>query len=287
MSHKISYRECGTGEVIILVHGYGGSVMHWDPIVAILKNRYRVVVPNFSHLYMSQDRLLFTVQIEKFAQFIREKFPKQKVRLVGTSYGGALCWGLTLHHPELVMELALINPMVSHPTSSFLPTELKYFFRLPLSAKPIFYLLSTPVGKSFLLKIAELFRTERTEGAGKIDRLEGRKLQFISHVITHFSWILRNENWNYWSGRFEELTARTCLIYDSLDPLFAEKTYLHFAAQIECESVIVTKNCGHLSIKQDPEFIAYSLVKFFSLADEQVTDEKSARILSRTGTDDR
>lgn len=249
MSHKISFREIGHGKPLVLVHGYGGSVLHWDPIVKVLSQTHRVIVPNFSHLYMSQDRLLFTIQIEKFADFLREKFPRQRVGLVGTSYGGALCWGLSLRYPELVEDLILINPMVTHPVSHFVPTELKYFFKFPLKAKYIYMLLMTSMGKSFLLKIAELFRAERLDGAGKIDHLQGRKLQFISGIIAHFSWILRNEDWFYWDEKLHEITIRSLLIYDTHDPLFDAKTYIEFGEKISVDHIHKTTGQGHLSIK--------------------------------------
>lgn len=264
MSHKISYRENGEGDPLILVHGYGGSVLHWDPLVKILKNHFRIIVPNFSHLYMSQDRLLFSIQIEKFADFIREKFPNEKVRIAGTSYGGALTWGLSLRYPELISEMILINPMVTHPIANFLPSELRYVFMLPLKAKYIYFLLGTPLGKTFLLKVAELFRSERSHGQGKIDQLEGRKLQFISHVISHFSWILRNEDWNYWDDKLSEISTRTCLIYDKNDSLFNEETYLNFSEKIVCDSVITTTGMGHLSIKMDPDNISNLILHFLA-----------------------
>lgn len=238
--------------------------MHWDPLVQKMISDFRIMVPNFSHLYMSNDRLLFTIQIEKFAHFLREKFPNQKVNLVGTSYGGALCWGLALRYPQLVESLSLINPMVSDPLNHFAPTELKYFFKVPLKAKHLYILLSTSLGKSFLLKVAELFRDERLDGPGKIDRLEGRKLQFISGVIAHFSWILRNEDWSYWNGELNKNKVPTHLIFDTQDPLFEEKTYLDFADRLNVDNVSMTQGKGHLSIKTASDELADLLSQFLN-----------------------
>ncbi|WP_374032377.1 alpha/beta fold hydrolase [Bdellovibrio bacteriovorus] len=93
MSHKITFRERGQGPLLILLHGYGGSVHHWESIAENLSAHYRVIVPNLSHIYMSSDKLFFTVQIEAVAKFIRENFPGEKVSLAGLSYGGGLCPG--------------------------------------------------------------------------------------------------------------------------------------------------------------------------------------------------
>ncbi len=127
MSHKITYRERGQGPLLILLHGYGGSVHHWESIAENLSSQYRVVVPNLTHIYLSSDKLFFTVQIEVLAKFIRDTFPNEKVSIAGLSYGGALSWGLASQHADLVRKVILINPMVTDPIKFFLPKELKFF----------------------------------------------------------------------------------------------------------------------------------------------------------------
>src|SRR5690349_5061280 len=107
---KIAFREVGEGPILILLHGYAGSVLHWDPIVARLKSHYRVVTPNLTHLFMGKSPLTFSEQIDVFAKFIETHFPNQKVHLTGISYGAAISWGVAIQHPHLVDRTVFINP---------------------------------------------------------------------------------------------------------------------------------------------------------------------------------
>ncbi|NUN06548.1 MAG: alpha/beta hydrolase [Bdellovibrio sp.] len=256
MSHKINYRERGQGPLLLLLHGYGGSVHHWESVAQSLESQFRVVVPNLSHIYLSTDKIFFTVQIEILAKFIRETFPAEKIIVAGLSYGGALSWGLSLQHPQLVQKMILINPMISDPVRHFLPKELKFFFSIPLNLKSIYLMLATPMGKVFLKRAAQIFRDERSEGTGALESLKGRKLLFVSHMIHHFSWILRSEDWGFWHGKLHNHRGECRLIFDQDDLLFSADSYLKFAAHIGCVDVIALSDAGHIAIKSQPEIIA-------------------------------
>ncbi|KHD89378.1 MAG: hydrolase [Bdellovibrio sp. ArHS] len=262
MSHKITFRQRGQGPVLLLLHGYGGSVHHWESVAETLSTSYTVVVPNLSHVYLSSDKLFFTVQVEVLAKFIKEHFPEQKVSVAGLSYGGALAWGLSAQHPGLIQKTILINPMVTDPVKHFLPKELRFFFAVPLNLKSIYVMLSTPMGRLFLKRAAQIFRDERTEGVTAIEHLKGRKLQFVAHMIHHFSWILRSEDWNFWHQRLYTYRGECRLIFDTEDLLFNKDAYQKFAKHIGCDDVVSLTGAGHLAIKTRPDVVAQLMQEF-------------------------
>jgi len=266
MAHKITFRERGQGPVLILLHGFGGSVHHWEACADELSKHYRVVVPNLSHLFMSTDRIFFTVQVEALASFIRTNFPEQKVNVAGLSFGGALTWALRLQRPELVEKVVLINPVVPDPIPQFSLPELRYFFVMPLASRSIFVLLSTPIGKSFLKRAAAIFRDERSEGAGRLESLKGRRLLFVSHLIYNFAWTLRREDWGWWKKKIEQTDFKSLLIFDREDLLFSKEVYQKFAQEIKCENVIELTGAGHLAIKTRPETIAKNIHDYLTEA---------------------
>lgn len=265
MSHKITFREHGEGPLLILLHGFGGSVHHWEGCVPELAKHYRVVVPNLSHLFMSTDRIFFSIQVEVLAQFIRTHFPGEKVSLAGLSFGGALAWGVALKQPKLVHRLILINPMVPEPIHSFRLPELRYFFVMPMSSRSIYMLLSTPIGKAFLRKAATIFRDERSGGIGRLDTLTGRKLLFVSHLIYNLAWLLRKEDWASWKNMLSEgAKSKIFMIYDCEDLLFDQDVYRDFAQKLNCEKVIELTGAGHLAVKSRPETIAKLIHDYMS-----------------------
>ena len=261
MSHRIQYRLFGEGELVVLVHGYGGSVHQWTKIKDQLQNSFQVVIPNLSHLYMSHDKLLFTVQVAKFAMSLKEKFPGRRVHLVGTSYGAAICWAMASLHSEIVQSMSLINPMVPNPIQYFVPPELRYFFVLPISTKAIFILLKTPIGKAFLKRTSELFKGEQADLEIDLANLSQRKLMFIAHLLGQFAWILRNEDWSHWQKTLEDLYPQTLMIYDKDDTLFSVETYEAFADCLEPEKKLVTQKGGHASIIECAEDISFAITE--------------------------
>jgi pimeloyl-ACP methyl ester carboxylesterase len=268
MAHKITFRERGQGPILILLHGFGGSVHHWESCIEELSRNYRVVVPNLAHLFMSTDRVFFTVQVEAIAQFIKMNFPNEKVHLAGLSFGGALAWALSRQRPELIAKQILINPLVPDPISSFSLPELRYFFVMPMNSRSIYVLLSTPIGKAFLKRAAMIFRDERSGGAGRLDTLKGRRLLFVSHLIYNFSWMLRREDWNWWREKIKNTSSPTLLIYDREDLLFSREVYTRFATDARAEEVLELHGAGHLAIKSRPELICRAIHQYLSKVTE-------------------
>ncbi|MNK07488.1 Soluble epoxide hydrolase [compost metagenome] len=262
MSHRISFRVRGRGAPLILLHGYGGSVHHWEAIASSLEGNFRVVVPNLSHLFMGKDKLFFSVQVQALAMFIRENFPGEKVHVAGLSYGGAMAWALATQYPELVGRMVLVNPMVPDPIKHFMPTELRFFFSIPLNLKSIYVLLSTSMGKAFLKRSAQLFRDERSEGVVGVETLTGRKLQFVAHMIHNFAWILRSEDWQTWNKKLLNYRGTCRLIFDKEDLLFNPEIYRKFAMQIGCEDLVSLTGAGHLAIKTRPDEISQKILEF-------------------------
>jgi len=260
---KISYRAKGEGKVLICLHGYAGSVLHWDPVTETLAKQFQVVTPNLTHLYMGKKQLHFSEQINELASFIKENFPEQKVSLAGISYGGALSWGLTLMYPELIDKVIFVNPMPPNPAKYFALPSLNIFFRIPLPLMFVYFFLSLPVGKFFLKEAANIFRNLQGDfEEQRIETMRGRKLQFISHILWNFSWILRNENWQAWKMKLKNWNHDCLLIYDKKDPLFDFHFYDHFSQIISSTNVVTTQGAGHISTTQQSKLIAGAIREY-------------------------
>jgi pimeloyl-ACP methyl ester carboxylesterase len=214
---------------------------------------------------MGKEYFTFSDQVELLAQWVRANFPQKKVHLAGISYGGALLWGLALKYPELVDRTVFINPMPPAPMSDFSIPILKSFFRLPLSLQAIYMILRTPMGRVFLRRAAQVFRIQRADLWGHTGELTGRKLLFVCHVIHHFAFILRHENWRAWKMRLESWTHLSLLIYDAQDPLFQPKTYHHFQELIGCDITKELHSAGHIAIQTKPQEIAVMIREFLDV----------------------
>lgn len=261
---KIAFRSFGEGEPIVLLHGYAGSVSHWDPLRPLLAKYYRVVVPNLTHLILGREKLSFSAQIDELAQFLKREFNGKPVHLVGLSFGGALTWGLATRYPELVMRVVLINPMCPDPIRSFQWKPLRLFLMLPMNKPILSFLLSTKWGKGLLRQAADIFRNmDQQPSVERMDGLQGRKLMFVAHLISRFAWILKTERWEIWFSKLEFWTHETLFICDDEDPLIHFQAYKDLSARMGCDNFFVTEGAGHISPLNSPHLISWEVMKFF------------------------
>jgi pimeloyl-ACP methyl ester carboxylesterase len=259
---KISSRETGQGPVLILLHGYAGSVLHWKPLVSSLESHFRVVVVNYGHLYLGRQALSFTEQVDILGNWIAQSFPNQKVHVAGLSFGGALTWGLGLEFPNLIEKTIFINPMSPAPANHFHMKSMRFFFKIPLSRKSVFLFLSTSMGEKFLKKSAEIFRLQSESVTGRLTGLEGKKKIFIAHLFNNFAWILKQENWRIWDKKLALWNHPSLIIYDPMDPLFKRQSYGEFAQLLQCTEVMQIPDAGHIAIHGEPDKIATSMKEF-------------------------
>lgn len=262
---KIASRESGKGPAILLLHGYAGSVLHWDLVVSILNQSHRVLVPNLTHLYMGTEPFKFSQQVDAIAEFIQKAFPGKKIHVAGISYGGALAWGLALKYPEIVDQIILINPMPPSPVDTFSLVFLKWIFKMPLNKSAIYWLLQSSVGRTFLSQVATVFRLERAELWQHRENLSGRKLMFISHIIQRFFYIMKSENWDLWKERMDLWAHRSLMIYDVQDPLYRPQTYQIFQEMIMCDEVVELHQAGHIAIQSQGPEIAHIIIRFLNV----------------------
>ncbi|HXV72219.1 MAG TPA: alpha/beta hydrolase [Acidimicrobiia bacterium] len=100
----------GSGPLMVMVHGLGGSVANWDAIAPRLTDRARVTaldLPGFGLSPPSKDWSLETHR-DAIAGFI-EAMGEPAV-LIGNSMGGLLSEMVASRYPDLVEALVLISP---------------------------------------------------------------------------------------------------------------------------------------------------------------------------------
>ena len=109
---KIVYAEGGTGDTIIMVHGFGGSKDNWLTFAKYFTPNYRVIIPDLSGFGDSskpQDaKYNIMSQVERLNLFAKE-LKLTKFHLVGNSMGGNIAGNYAADYPEMVNTLALFD----------------------------------------------------------------------------------------------------------------------------------------------------------------------------------
>ncbi len=108
----VHYRDEGSGPTLLLLHGLGSSLHTWDSWVAELSDAFRLVrldhpgfglTGPFSHRDYSAQRY-----VELLDEFL-DRLGIENCSIAGNSMGGFFAWRYTLHNPERVDKLILID----------------------------------------------------------------------------------------------------------------------------------------------------------------------------------
>jgi pimeloyl-ACP methyl ester carboxylesterase len=109
----IRYRDSGSGEPLLFVHGLLVNGRLWDLAVERLQGDYRCIVPDLplgSHLEpMNEDADLSPPGIARIVAELIESLDLDGVTLVGNDSGGAISQIVATRHPDRIGRLVLTN----------------------------------------------------------------------------------------------------------------------------------------------------------------------------------
>jgi pimeloyl-ACP methyl ester carboxylesterase len=97
-------------ETILLLHGLGGSRASWEPQMAGLSQRHRVIawdLPGYGESKALEGQTTFTALADAVAELV-ELSGEPAVHLVGISFGGMIAQYTAARHPSVVASLTLL-----------------------------------------------------------------------------------------------------------------------------------------------------------------------------------
>jgi pimeloyl-ACP methyl ester carboxylesterase len=109
----------GTGDVLLLVHGLGGSHLNWLSVAPRLAERHRVYavdLPGFGRSPLAGRRSSIAANVDVLTRVIAS-LSDGPIVLIGNSMGGLLSIAVAAMHPDLVSGLVLVDPAVPAPRS--------------------------------------------------------------------------------------------------------------------------------------------------------------------------
>ena len=120
---------------LVLLHGAGGSALHWLPNIANLSERFRTYAVD---IIGDHGRSVFTRQLESAVDYSRWLDDlldglglERDVNLVGLSYGGWIAARYALHSPDRLDRVVLLAP-----AGTISPLPFEWIWRAVLCALP-------------------------------------------------------------------------------------------------------------------------------------------------------
>ncbi|KUI25239.1 alpha/beta fold hydrolase [Mycobacterium sp. GA-2829] len=108
---RVAYRDAGSGEVILLIHGMAGCSDTWRALLPRLAENHRVIAPDLlGHGRSAKPRGDYS--LGAFAAGLRDLLDElgiSRVTVVGQSLGGGVAMQFLYQHPEYCRRLILIS----------------------------------------------------------------------------------------------------------------------------------------------------------------------------------
>jgi len=108
---RVAYRDEGAGEVLLLIHGIGGSSNSWSGVIPLLAKKYRVIAPDLLG-HGESDKPRDDYSVGAFAVLLRDFLDAldiPQVTVIGHSLGGGIAMQFLYQHPDYCRRLILIS----------------------------------------------------------------------------------------------------------------------------------------------------------------------------------
>ncbi|KUI01012.1 alpha/beta hydrolase [Mycobacterium sp. IS-3022] len=127
---RLSHVDQGSGEPVLLLHGYPQSASCWRHQIPALAQQYRVIAPDWPGFGRSEPPgtpPTYDNEVDRIDAFA-DAIGLDRFNLVAHDYGGFLGLGYTLRRPGRVLRLALLN---TRAHNTFRP----WFYRYSLTQR--------------------------------------------------------------------------------------------------------------------------------------------------------
>jgi pimeloyl-ACP methyl ester carboxylesterase len=260
---RVHYRDQGLrgGPAIVMIHGYSASLDAWEPWVARLGGRYRIVTLDLPGHGLTRAPSDYTLSLQRYAQLVDAVAMTLGLRpyvVVGNSMGGGVAFTLALNRPDRVRALILVDSIGLPAASDGKPTPF------------IFKMLATPVGKMVLKVLdtrrwaVEGLKSAYVDPALVTPALIDRYVE-LSLAPGHRSILLNGDN-NAESpvtaDTFKAIKAPTLVMHGDVDAIIPVASGRALAAAIPAARFIHYPEVGHVPMEQIPDRSARDLDDF-------------------------
>ena len=108
----LHYVSAGTGDPVVLLHGWPQTWYMWRKIIPVLAENYRVIAPDLRGLGQSSrpaegyDKKTIAADI---VELVHDHLGLGPIHLVGHDWGGPVAFSYAIHNAERVRKLALLD----------------------------------------------------------------------------------------------------------------------------------------------------------------------------------
>jgi pimeloyl-ACP methyl ester carboxylesterase len=251
---NIVYAAGGTGDPIVMLHGFGGSKNDWLQFAKNFTSEYWVILPDLpgfgESTKLKAEEFGIRFQVEKMHEFAKA-LQLERFHLVGHSMGGNIAGNFSGTYPEMVKSLALIDAA-----------------RVITPEKSEFDLLMDKGVNPYVMKDVKDFDTLMEFLCYKPPRIPSFMKRYLAkRMMSTYELYEKsfNEEWEksiFPESKIREIKAPTLIVWgDSDRNLHVSSAYV-FEKNIENSRVVIISECGHVPFIERPEETASAYREF-------------------------
>ncbi|HUS51856.1 MAG TPA: alpha/beta hydrolase [Candidatus Bathyarchaeia archaeon] len=262
---KIRFFDEGKGSVVVLVHGFGGSVANWKRNIGPLSKKFRVIaldMPSFGKSAMPKinwDKINYDLMSD-YLKKVLNVLKIKRAAFVGSSMGGGIVLNFALRYPKMAEKMVIVG-------SAGFGREV-FLYRLlafPFLGRLLVWLTSREVVARRLVRLVVEDPLTLDEESF-YDYINWQRKPEIQKILAKFGpkgISLRGQRWIL-VDKLEKLSLPTLIIWGEKDHLVPLKHGQRAHRLIKGSKLVVFDDCGHIPMMEKPEKFNQELLSFLA-----------------------
>lgn len=279
---RIHVAEAGTGQPVLLLHGWPEHWWAWRKVIALLAGDHRVICPDMRGFGRSEAprRGYSTAQLATDVIALMDELGIERAVVVGHDVGGRIAFHLGLHHPDRVRRLITLN--AAHPFWTARSMGLSGALRMwwtPLVETPLlgrWIIGHVPRFTARLLRLGRVDRTTLTpaEVRAYVDAVRApERARASERLMYEFAYheiipTLLGRN------RAHRLTVPTLMLNGDRDAFLSSRSLGGADAYADDLRIELVEGGGHMLAEQQPDRVAARIRDFSANRDRLSGDRR-------------
>ncbi len=255
----------GSGEPLILLHGFPDFWYGWKNIILGLKDKFQLIVPDMRGYNLSDkpdgiENYKLDILIEDI-KGLSEKLGFTEFNLAGHDWGGMVSWALAEKYPEILKKLIILN--APHP-KIFRKLITKDNDQKKASGYIVRFLKE---GESFLfennfqaLQLSVFGTAKNKKAFSEFDKEKYIEAWSQPGALTGgVNYYKANRSYEEWSGI---INVQTLVIFGMKDIFVLPKVLEGLEDFIKDLKIVRIENASHWVMHDDPELVNSSIQSF-------------------------
>jgi len=251
---RIAYAEGGSGDTIVMLHGFSANKDYWLKFAKIFTPGYRVIIPDLPGFGESSKPLSANYNILSQAErlgLLAKALKLNKFHLIGNSMGGNIAGNFAAAYPDMVKTLALFDAggvtppvkserdlMIEKGINPYLPKNMDEFNRL---MELNFY--RPPRYPSFIKRYM----------ASQAAKAVATNEKIYKDMRADYAVL---------QSKLNNITVPTLIVWGDSDKSIHVSALDVFAGNIRKSKTAMIKECGHVPMLEKPRESAAIYIEF-------------------------